>query len=363
MPLLPPSLKRRLDARWIALAIFFLLLDALLISVFRPGSDWAPLWTAGRLAWDNPAGLYDFELIARLQGAVVDQVDFHPFIYPPSALLLIAPLALLPFWPSLVLLGAVSTVWLALAARHVRSDPWLGLLAPPVIIAAIVGQTSLLVIGLVVIACAGLDKNERRAGALFALAALIKPTLLVLAPIGLLAGRKWQALASALLVGMGGFALSAALFGLQPWLDWFEALPAFQRTFDDYPPLVRNAVSPYAFAVRFGFGSWLIVVAGAIVAAAIIWLGFAREASAATRSGLIMGGALLLTPYAMNYELAVFAPALLALPRDQLRNVLVCALWGFSLFINAGLLGLAVAYAAVAMPVIQARSESATRRR
>ena len=354
MTLPQPKLMRRLDARWIALAIVFLLLDAVLIGIFKPGSDWAPLWTAGRLAWDSPTQLYDFDLVARLQGAVVDKVDFHPFVYPPSALLLIAPLAQLPFWPSLMLLAACSLLWLAMTARKVGSD-LLVILAPPVVIAAIVGQTSLLVIGLVVLACAALEEDERKAGALFALAALIKPTLLVLAPVALLAGHHWRALASALIVGLAGMAISVLLFGVQPWLDWVDAIPAFQRMFDDYPPLVRNAVSPYALAVRLGFGSGLIVIAGAIVAATFVWLGFARPASPAARCALIMGGALLLTPYAMNYELAVFAPALLALPRDQLRNLLVCALWGLSLFVNAGLLGLAVAYAVVVAPLVATR--------
>ena len=96
MTLPQPKLMRRLDARWIALAIVFLLLDAVLIGIFKPGSDWAPLWTAGRLAWDSPTQLYDFDLVARLQGAVVDTVDFHPFVYPPSALLLVALMTRLP---------------------------------------------------------------------------------------------------------------------------------------------------------------------------------------------------------------------------------------------------------------------------
>lgn len=65
-----------------------------------------------------------------------------------------------------------------------------------------------------------------------------------------------------------------------------------------------------------------------------------------------MGGALLLTPYAMNYELAVFAPALLALGREQIRNVILVALWGFSLFLNAGVVGLLLAYLAVSAPLL-----------
>ena len=342
----------RIDARWAAIAIFFLLLDALLIGIFKPGSDWAPLWAAGRLAWDDPSRIYDFGLIERLQGPVVGLVDFHPYIYPPSALLPIAPVALLPFWISLAVVAACSLAWLAWTSRKAESDPWLVLLAPPVVIAAIVGQTSLLVIGLVVLALSMLEKREFKAGALLAIAALIKPTLLVLAPIGLIAGGHWRALSAALATGVAGALASMLLFGVQPWLDWLQAIPRFQALFADYPPLVRNAVSPYAAAVRLGLESQLIIWIGAIVAATMVWIGFRRPSSPVTRSALVMGGALLLTPYAMNYELAVFAPALLALPREQIRNVILVTLWGFSLLVTAGTIGLLVAYLAVAAPLV-----------
>lgn len=342
----------RIDARWAAIAIFFLLLDALLIGIFQPGTDWAPLWTAGRLALDEPSHIYDFDLIARLQGAVVAKVDFHPFIYPPSALLLVAPVALLPFWVSLGVVAASSLAWLGWTSNRAGADPWLVLLAPPVVIAAIVGQTTLLVIGLVVLGCSMLERQERKAGALFAAAALIKPTLLVLVPIGLIAGRHWRALGTALLAGIAGIVASMLLFGFQAWLDWFQAIPKFQQMFADYPPLVRNAVSPFATAARLGVQSQAIIVAGAVIAALFAWLAFRRPGSPATRSAIVMGGALLLTPYAMNYELAVFAPALLSLPRERLREVVLVALWGFSLIVNAGVIGLLVAYLAVSAPLL-----------
>ena len=346
----------RIDARWAAITIFFLLLDAMLIGIFKAGSDWAPLWVAGQLAFDDPSLLYNFEFIAKAQGTLVGAVDFHPFVYPPSALLLVAPVALLPFGLSLWLVALASLAWLAWSSRKIGSDPWLLLLAPPVAIAAIVGQTSLFVIGLVVLAVSMLEKGERKAGVLLAVAALIKPTLLVLAPIGLVAGRHWIALGTALLTGLAGIALSLLLFGFQPWLDWVQALPRFQQLFADYPPLVRNAVSPYAAAVRLGVESQAVIVVGAVVAASFVWLAFSRPSSAATRSAVLMGGALLLTPYAMNYELAVFAPALLALPREQMRNVVLVALWGFSLFLNAGVVGLLIAYLAVVAPLLAKKS-------
>jgi hypothetical protein len=342
----------RIDARWIALAVFFLLLDLKVISQLTVGSDWAPLWSAGRLAWEAQSRIYDFGLIAKLQHVAVGGVDFHPFIYPPSALLLIAPIASLPFWPSLALVAGGSLIWLAATSRRIGADSVLLLLAPPVFMAAIVGQASLFVIGMVVLACCLLDKQEGAAGALLALAALIKPTLLVMAPLALVAGRHWQALGSATLVGFAGLAATILLFGMETWFDWLHAIPVFQQMFDDYPPLVRNAVTPYALAARLGFASWAIVVACGIIAAILAWKGFARRIDPASRSVLLMGGGLLLTPYAMNYELAALAPAILAMARERLRDFSLVALWAASLFANLSFLGLLIAWLLIASRVI-----------
>ena len=76
---------------WAALALIFLLLDVGLLRLFELGADWAPLWIAGKLAWADPAKVYDFDFVTALQAPLLGHVDHRPFIYPPSALLLIAP--------------------------------------------------------------------------------------------------------------------------------------------------------------------------------------------------------------------------------------------------------------------------------
>lgn len=342
----------RIDAGWVAIAALFVFFDTILWVLFPLGADWAPLWTAGRLAWTNASSLYDFSLIAQLQLPLTGNADFHPYIYPPSALLLIAPISVLPFWASATLVAAVALAWLSAVSQEVGSDPLLVLLSPPVVLAAIVVQTSLLVIGMVILSCALLDRRARTAGTLLAIAALLKPTLLVLAPLGLVAGRHWIALSAATLTGVVGLAASVLLFGHRPWHDWLDALPRFQTLFAENEPLVRNAVSPFAFAVRYGCESLIISAIAAVIAASLIWIAFARQHCAGTRSALLMGGALLIAPYSMNYELAVFAPALLSLPRGNWCNFLVCAFWGASLFLNLGVAGLLVAYFFLAWPII-----------
>lgn len=362
----PAEPARGFDIGWLLIASLFVVADLIVWVLFKAGSDWAPLWAAGQIALSDPARIFDFSLITSLQAPLTGSVEFRPYVYPPSALLIVAPISILPFWTSFGLVLAGSLACLGAGGRRIGSDLPLLFLAPPVVIAAIVGQISLCVIGLVVLACASLEKRERAAGVLFAVAALIKPTLLILAPIGLVAGRHWHALAAAMVTGLAGFAASLILFGIQPWFDWLVAMPRFQQLLAGYEPLIRNSVSPFGFAVLHGFEHWAIIGVGAAVSAIMAWKGFVQPADAGTRSALLIGGALLLTPYAMNYELAAFAPFLLALPRNSARNLLACGVWAVSLFFNAGVIGLLAAYVAAAAPVVRAqfqtRSEDVTSR-
>ncbi|HEY0629962.1 MAG TPA: glycosyltransferase family 87 protein [Sphingomicrobium sp.] len=341
------------DVRSAPIAAFFSFLALKIIVEMKPGSDWLPLWIAGRAALTDPAILYDFHRITLLQPEIYRDSPLRPFIYPPSALILIVPLAQLPFWASLALLAGASLAGVVTGARKVGADPLLLATAPPLMLAAVVGQMSLLVVALVMAACLLIKKDERSSGALLAFAALIKPTLLILTPVGLIAGRHWSALLWAGVTIISGIAASVLLFGLQLWLDWFDALPRFQQMFADYSPLVRNAISPYALAVRLGVEHAVVIIALAIPAIVITWRTFSRPSDPATMVAMMLGGTLLMAPYAMYYELAVFGPALLALPRDRLLNVAIVAVWGASLFLNAGIIGLAVAYAAIAYPIVK----------
>src|SRR5205823_601996 len=78
------------------LLIVFVSFDFVLLSMWGYGGDWSPLWVAGRLAWRDPAGLYDFALVTKLQLPILGNLGSRPFVYPPSAITLLAPLTLLP---------------------------------------------------------------------------------------------------------------------------------------------------------------------------------------------------------------------------------------------------------------------------
>lgn len=330
------------------LAFLFALLDVILVVVFVEGGDWAPLWAAGRLAWSNPSAIYDFATVTALQRPILGETVLRPFVYPPSTLLAIAPFAWLPFYPSLIAFIAVTGAAFARQALRTGSQ-WPLLVMPPVALAALVGQTSFLVGALALASIIRMRERPQLAGLLLGLAAAIKPTLFVLAPFALIAGGHWRTLVYAAAAGIGAVATSALLFGLESWFAWFDALPRFQSLFLDNETLVRTAVSPYALGVRYGFTTaWIILVCGVIAVTGAIWT-FRSTEDVAARSVALLGGALLVSPYAMNYELALLAPAIMAIPIRRWRDMVVPLAFAASLFATASLAGLVLAMAVLAL--------------
>ena len=219
------------------------------------------------------------------------------------------------------------------------------MLAPPVMLVALVGQTSFFVGGLALAGLSRLRADAIGAGILLGLAATIKPTLLILAPLALLAGGHYRALAAAGASSVAVILVSILGFGLDPWLAWIEAIPRFQAVFMAEQSLVRTAVTPYALAARFGVASPLVLILCGGAALVAVVLVFRRSEDVAARSVALLGGALIATPYAMNYELALLAPAVMSLSLNRWRDAIVPMLFSISLFATASVAGLALVYA------------------
>jgi len=348
---------------WAVLAVIFLLLDAGLFRLFAFGADWAPLWTAGKLAWSDSGRVYDFDFVTSLQVPLLGHVDHRPFIYPPTALLLIAPLALAPFWASLALLSLAATFWLAAISRKTGADGILLLFAPPVVLCAMAGQPSLLIAALATLAIGRLGTRDLAAGALLGIAIAIKPTLFLLAPIALLAGRHWRALGTSVLTIAAIAAVSVAAFGVGPWSQWLLALPRFQQLIADEPTLISSAITPYAAAIRLGLDPGLATALGAVIAIPLCTLAFARSEDVAVRLVALLGGALLVAGYARNYELTLLAPAVLSVPVSSARRLILPTIWAASLCSGASLLGLAAVYSCCAAKVLRSPASRSDERR
>jgi Glycosyltransferase family 87 len=300
---------RKTDVRlWMALA-YLVLASAIvltLIPVQRPGIDFLPLWAGGGLAQSDLTKLYDFAYLTGLQGWPLGPDYPRPFVYPPTALFVFAPLSYLP-WPvayaGFMALTAALYLW---AGRRAGVPSWF-MLVPWVTFAAYCGQATFLIGGLILLAVAERERRPILAGLLLAVVGTFKPQILILLPVALAAERRWTVFIA---TGLGAAAIvlgATLIFGLELWVAWFNSLPEFARLVAGTPGLVRNSISPYVALQHLGLdGRWAFLLFPPV--AAWVWFTFRRPSDLAERWAALIGGAFLVSPYAMHYELALLAP-------------------------------------------------------
>jgi len=250
---------------------------------------------AAARAWPGP--IYDAEYLHQFQ---FGRAEAYPWAYPPTFLLMLLPLRWLSFQAAYALWVAGSVVALLEASRLLAGRwAYLLLLSPILLLAAVNGQSSIIVAAAAV---AGLALKDRpvASGLLLALAACIKPQLLVLAPIGLLIAGRWRDTAAMGLIGLAACALSASLLGLNVWLDWFAALPGFLEI---NRQMGLPGLAPEAL--------WMRVVLGA-VSVALVYHAFCGD-DRVVQSMAALGGPLLFGEHIMRYDAVMIAPAALAM--------------------------------------------------
>ena len=115
-----------------------------------------------------------------------------PFPYPPSALPLMAPFGLLPFWPAFWAWTILSTAAFWTAARRITSSPLIVFIMPQMVLAIVLGQTTLWIGALMIWGVLLLPARPLLAGALFGIAAAIKPQFAIMVPVAVIAGHGIQ---------------------------------------------------------------------------------------------------------------------------------------------------------------------------
>lgn len=276
------------------------------------GVDFAPVWTAAA----NPAQAYDIFAVTAVQSDLFQiPLNPRPFAYPPTALLLFAPVGWLPFpaaFPAFTMSAYGLFTWGAMRV----GAPWWIAVFPPVVLLGHVGQATLLVGGLVLLAWALTDWRYR--GLLFGIAIALKPQLWLFLPLALLLKGDWRSLyAAGALVALIAVTSTFA-FGFPVWSEWYKSTGDLLEIVRSSPSLSANAIGgdPLLFAIP---------------AALLLW--FTRKADEATQFAGVVGAALLMSPYAMNYELALLAPAVAAASRSTPWMLIASLILGLSFFV------------------------------
>jgi len=311
----------------------------------RPlGTDFSNVYAAGTYVLDGqPAAPFDpARQYAREQAIFGSATPFYGWHYPPFFLGLAALLALMPYglallaWQGVTLalyltsirsiLGTSDHLWLLLAAAFPAVFINLGQAHNGFLTAAVIGG-----------ALWQLDQRPWLAGILFGLLAY-KPQFGLLIPLILMASGRWRVFSSAA-VTVAVLALAVTLaFGTDMW-SAFLASTNFTRTvvLEQGGTGWFKIQSAFAWVRMWGGGIALAyAMQGAVtlaIAAALIWLW--RSATAfALKAALLIIGCVLATPYSLDYDLMLLAPAIAFIAADGMargfgsyEKTILAALW------------------------------------
>jgi hypothetical protein len=291
-----------------------------------PAQDFMVFHTAARAVWDGEPGLlYDgaaftARVNARFAPLLAGPLTLHPWVYPPTFLLLVAPFGLLGFWWAYASFLALTFALLMLALRGVARPGWPRVLCAATVLASpataftvAVGQNAFLTAALLVGGLGLVRRAPSRAGMLLGLLSF-KPQLWLLVPVALVAGRHWRVLGVAVATACGFALLALAAFGAEPWLRWFALMLGHDPQFSDWLSAGRMyGQSMFAEAVLLGAAPPLASAAqaaAALAGVAFAWVAFRWRALPRDMAlAVLLTAALIAAPHVSNYDAVMLAVA------------------------------------------------------
>lgn len=318
-----------------------------------PGSDWMALYAAARASLaGHTAILFDGDRFTAHLNAVFaarlsEPLQFRPWVYPPSFLLILAPFSRLGFVASYAAFQLVTAGLLVAALRH-RADhagaaSWIALatlVSPAAAINVVDGQCSFLVAALVVGAFRTAPARPLVAGLLLGLLTF-KPQFGLLVPVALLARRDWRTALGAAVTTLVLVVVSALVFGPDAWTGWArETLSGYLGGNPKWVTLGRLwGDSVYACAVALGASAATasaIQTAVILLAALATYRIFRSRLPPDLKLAALLTAMLLAAPHSATYDKVLLIIALglwlahvthLARPLPPGAGIIALALW------------------------------------
>ena len=316
----------------------------------EPAQDWMVFYTAARAYFDgNLPLIFDGETLTaalnqRFASWLAFTLNLHPWVYPPSFLLLFLPFGVLPPAVSLAvfLLSGFVAVLAAAFVYVGRGQPrWIVafslVLCPAVPFNVMTGQNAFFTSALLVGGFGLIGRYPATAGVLLGVLSF-KPQLWLMVPVALVAARQWRALASAAVSALALALLSLAVFGPEIWRAWLGLVTGANEAYNAWVTNGRlNGLSVFACVSLLGAPQSLASLMQAIAsaaAAAIVYRAFRRPAAGALQLAVLLAATMLAAPHASTSDAVLLALAtslFLTAPRgDKLRPAsvaLAAAVW------------------------------------
>ena len=306
---------------------------------FAIGRDFLNTWMGGRSMFSGgPAAWFDVRTYAAaLRDMLGPTYPETYWSYPPHIVLFVWPLGLMPYLFAYITWCVVGiALYLVACSSAIPRERLLFLaVAPGVAVCVFFGQNGFYTAALLIGGLLSLDRRPVLAGVLFGILT-VKPQLGLLLPIVLLLERRWVTIASTVMTIAFLFVVTAMLFGLDVWLDyWHKIVPQQMWLTENAGGLMFSLVSSLFFGARLihlPLGvAWAIQYAGsAFAVAAVVWT-YWRRRDPKLSLALFVTATFLFTPYILNYDMVMFG-FVVALLRDRAGNTmrdhwLLLAVW------------------------------------
>jgi hypothetical protein len=249
-----------------------------------------------------------------------------PFAYPPPFLLIVAPLALGPYWLSFAIWLLVTSILYALVVGG-RRELSLAMAHPAVAANFLVGQNGFLTASILGAGLGALPARPFLGGIILGLL-VIKPQLALTLPFAMIAGRQWKVIAGGILSASCVSFAALLLFGSSSYGSFLASLPFFANSLRASDWRWNELASVYALMRSANVPDRLalaIQATVALVAIALVcrawWLGHEE------RIPMIVPATLLISPYLFTYDALLLAIPLLWLIERRRQFWDVIAIW------------------------------------
>ena len=320
-----------------------------------PGSDesidFVAIWGAAKLALAGEAvSAFDPAVLAETVGQ-----QGQRWFYPPTFLLLAAPLGAFSLPVAWAAFAVISALCLALALRAPAAPVpggWRLLAVSPVVVVGClhIGQTSVLWTAALVAALWAMRCDRAVAAGACIAVLTFKPQLGILIPFALVAGGHWRVAGWAIFWSIA-FALVATVpFGPEYWERFVAGLAAAREGMESTMFSLPRMTSVYGGARTLGAGDQaalgLQAFAAVAVAGATAWVWSRARVGFDLKCAALCAGIPLATPYMFYYDMVVTLAAMMFLMRDGFAATWPARLWLAALWLGP----IPVLYAPAVLP-------------
>jgi hypothetical protein len=305
--------------------------------------DFCWIWASGKFAVSShPASIYDDATFAAAQSEL-----FYPnrcsfiahFDYPPTLLLTTWALGFMPYvaayavWTVATFLVYESAVFSVIP----RAAAPIAAIASPASLKNIqLGHNGFLTAGLIGMSLVLLERRPWLSGVFLGLLTY-KPQFGVLFPLALLASRNWRALAGATAATLVLGAVTAVAFGYRTWPSFLFSLSGRNASLSPDKQIELWLESVYGLLHWAGAGArlaWTVHLLAAVGAASAVCAVWAKPIPHALKAATLCIAAVLVSPYALPYDLCILSIAAAFLIKDgsargflagERTIVLICA--------------------------------------